>query len=82
LRPDVTVNGNTVDLGGEYEISRVRFTCSGGGFALSVSCDGENWNEIESSPITAEGCDFDLPPVSARYVRLDGNVKAIEIFGK
>ena len=82
LRPDVTVNGNTADLGSEYEISRVRFTCTGGGFALSVSCDGENWNEIESSPIAAEGYDFDLPPVSARYVRIDGNVKNIELFGK
>lgn len=82
LRPDVVISGDTADLGGEYEVSRVRFTSTGVGFTLSVSCNGETWNEIESSPIDEEGYDFDIPPVRARYVKITGNAENIEIYGK
>ncbi|MBQ8187654.1 MAG: hypothetical protein IJ037_12415, partial [Clostridia bacterium] len=60
----------------------VRFTCTGGGFTLSSSTDGETWTVLESSCIAEEGYDFDIPPVRARHIRIDGNVKNIEIHGK
>jgi len=81
LRRESVISGNTVDLGSEFEITRVRFK-SGTGFVLSVSGDGENWEVIESSAVAEEGYDFDIPSVRARYVKIDGRTDSIEIYGK
>jgi len=75
-----------VDLGQEYTVTRVKAELDGAaGFELFLSADGEKWTLAESTYAADEVYDFDLVPVSARYVKIvpiGGKVKHTDVFGK
>ena len=75
-----------VDLGQEYTVTRVKAELEGAaGFELFTSADGENWALAESTFAADTVYDFDLVPVTARYVKIvpmGGQVKHTDVFGK
>ncbi len=72
----------SVDLGEEYNIDKIKLFWEGAyakSYTIQVSVDGENWTEVFATEESdGEVDEISIEPVSAKFVRLKGLVRASE----